>query len=352
MKPLRLLASILIAATLWSATGCYNRLTMNYSKIKELSSNGELIEETIVNDTKYDAKLRNMLLRYQKAEQAYTINAGDSIAITVYNHPDLSLPKTLVTPDGHIGMVLIGHLKVEGLTLEQAALKLEQLLSKYIRNPKVGISPLEIHSESATIIGAVKKPGMYTISSGMRLTDLFALAGGIATRRYDGQDLDAADFKRTVFVRNGEIFPIDFARAIETGDPLHNLLIRKGDYVYVAAKDDSMIFILGDVKNPQRRTYTQGLGMLELIASCGGVNETHWSHAIIIRGGISRPKLYKVDLDGILRGSKPNIMLEAGDIVYVPHDDISEYNVFIRKLFPTFQLINMISTPMFWYSKF
>ena len=31
---------------------------------------------------------------------------------------------------------------------------------------------------------------------------------------------------------------------------------------------------------------------------------------------------------------------------------MTEYNVFIRKLFPTFQLVNMISTPMFWYSKF
>jgi len=89
-----------------------------------------------------------------------------------------------------------------------------------------------------------------------------------------------------------------------------------------------------------------------LISSCGGINETHWSYAIIIRGGVSAPKLYKIDIDGVLQGRKPNVLLESGDVVYIPHDNITEYNVAIRKLFPTFQLINMISTPMFWYSKF
>ena len=229
---------------------------------------------------------------------------------------------------------------------------LEKALSQYIRNPKVGLSPQEIHSETATIVGAVSTPGIYTISNGMKLVDLFAQAGGSATRLYDGQVLDAADFDRSVFIRDGEIVPLDFTKAIEQGDSLHNLELHKGDYVYIAAKDDAMVYLIGDVKNSQRRVWTKGMGLLELLATCGWVNETYWPHAIILRGGVAKPKLYKVDLDGILQGKKPNLLLESGDIVYIPHDDISEYNVFIRKLFPTAQLLNMISTPMFWYSKF
>ena len=353
MKTLRKACPIFAAALLCSLTGCYDRFSYNYADFKELSPSGSaILEETEFNETERALALEEIIAHDQKKEQTYTINAGDTLSITVYNHPDLSVSKTLVTTDGNIGMVLIGEIKVAGLTLDQASKALEKALAVYIRNPKVGLSPLEIHSETATIIGAVNTPGIYTIANGMKLADIFALAGGSAVRRYDGQDLDAADYDHSVFVRNGKIVPIDFTKAIELGDPLNNLEIRKGDYIYIAAKDSSMVYLIGDVKNPQRRVWNQGTGLLELLAACGWVNETYWPHAIILRGGVSKPKLYKVDLDGILQGRKPNLLLEPGDIVYIPHDDISEYNVFIRKLFPTAQLLNMISTPMFWYSKF
>ena len=352
MKTYRWMCRMFIATVLWSAAGCYDRVTWNYSDFKELSVNSAIIDESAFNEAERDAQLKSIVDHDDKMKQIYTINAGDSISITVYNHPDLSIGRTLVTTDGYVGMVLVGQIRVAGKTLEQAALAFEEELSKYIRNPKVGISPLEIHSETATISGAVNKPGMFTIANEMRLTDLFAMAGGTASRLYDGQTLEAADFSKAVFVRRGKILPVDFVKALQSGNPLHNLQLHKGDYIYIPAKDDSMVFLIGDVKNPQRRVWTKNMGLLELIAACGGLNETHWSNAIIIRGGFAKPKMYKVDLDGVLRGDKPNVPLESGDIVYIPHDDISEYNVFIRKLFPTAQLVNMISTPLFWYTKF
>jgi len=293
-----------------------------------------------------------MVMKSQNQKQKYTINSGDVLSISVYNNPDLSIERTIVTTDGCIGMVLVGQLKVAGMTLDQASTSIEKKLSQYIRNPKVGVSPLEIRSETATISGAINKPGMYTISQGMRLADLVALAGGVASRLYDGQHLDAADFSKSVFVREGKLLPVDFHKAIANGDPDDNVPLRKGDYIHIAARDNSMVYLLGDVKSAQRRVLMPNMGLLELISSCGGVNETHWQYAVIIRGGVNKPKIYKVDLDGVLQGRKPNILLESGDIVYIPHDNITEYNVFIRKLFPTVQLLNMISTPMFWYSRF
>ena len=333
--------------------GCYNRFTANFSEIKELpGSDNAMSEASAFLESERKAMLRKMIEECKNLNQDYTINSGDIISISVYSHPDLSLPHTIVTTDGCIGMVLVGQLKVAGMTLAQASKAIEKSLSKFIRNPKVGVSPLEIKSETAAISGAINKPGMYTISQGMRLADLVATAGGIASRLYDGMHLDAADFSKSVFVRKGKVLPVDFAKAIESGDPDDNVLLYKGDYIYIATRDNSMVYLVGDVRSPQRRVLIPNMGLLELISSCGGINETHWTYAIIIRGGVNAPKLYKVDLDGVLHGRKPNVLLESGDVVYIPHDDMSEYNVFIRKLFPTFQLVNMISTPMFWYSKF
>ena len=72
--------------------------------------------------------------------------------------------------------------------------------------------------------------------------------------------------------------------------------------------------------------------------------DTHWKHVIIIRDGLSSPKLYKVDVDGILAGKCKNVTLKSGDVIYVPKDDISEYNVFVKKLMPTAQLVNLLSS--------
>ena len=71
--------------------------------------------------------------------------------------------------------------------------------------------------------------------------------------------------------------------------------------------------------------------------------DTHWKHVIIIRDGLANPKLYKVDVDGILAGKCRNVALKAGDIVYVPKDDLSEFNVFVKKLLPSAQLFSLIA---------
>ena len=83
------------------------------------------------------------------------------------------------------------------------------------------------------------------------------------------------------------------------------------------------------------------MGLIETLTTAGWMKESHWSHVIIIRNGLSDPKMYKVDVDGILAGKCRNIRLQPNDIVYVPKDSISEYNVFVRNLMPTAQLLNL-----------
>ena len=332
-------------------SGCYfERTTSNYDEVPELEYGRSALLESSDSHEEEVLRLKKLEALDKMPEEPYTLNGGDNVAITVYNHSDLNV-KTTITPDGYIGMVFVGQIKVEGLTLQQASEAIEQKLSKYIRNPKVGISPYEISSETVTIAGAISKPGMYPITNGMRLADLFAKAGGAASHYYDGQTLDAADFDNSIFVRNGEIIPLSFETAINKGQRPHNVLLRKGDYIFIAPRAESMVFLVGDAKKPFRQVWNKNLGLLELISVAGWVNETYWHHAIIIRGGINHPKMYKVDLDGILSGKKSNVYLAAGDIVYIPKDNISEYNVFIRKLLPTGQLLNMLTTPMTWYSK-
>ncbi len=349
-------AALLALGLASGLAACYpDRWKSNYDSFPDFSDSQDAILDVVGLSDEEKARRDAELRRWNEMpEQPYSINAGDEVRVIVYNHPDLTVD-TVVTPDGYIGMVFLGQVKVAGLTLDAAAKKLEEGLAEYVKKPAVGIVPHAISSECVTITGATKTPGMYNISNGMRLADLYAKAGGSAERMFDGQVLDAADLVNSMFARrvkgedgkeHYEVLPIDFRLAIEKGDTDHNVLLRKGDYIYIAVRSESMVCLIGDAMTPHKRLWDNNLGLLELLTTGGWTKETYWSHAILIRGGVANPTIYKIDLDGILAGKKPNVMLAPGDVVYIPKDDISEFNVFVNKLMPTAQLFNMITTPV------
>ena len=63
-------------------------------------------------------------------------------------------------------------------------------------------------------------------------------------------------------------------------------------------------------------------------------------------------KIYKIAIDDVIAGRAENFAIAAGDIVYIPKDAMGEYNVFVKKLLPTAQLINlMLNPPAYWFGK-
>lgn len=341
---MRRIAAILAAALL---AGCYfDRLTSKFGDMPELGNieDDAVIAEATTNDADA-ARIRMRLMELEMEEDpSYRMNAGDQIEIRVYDHPDLSMT-TRIGPDGMIGFAFIGQVKLSGQTIAQGAECIREGLVPYVKNPVVSITILEVQSETATIAGSCAKPGVYGISNSTRLADFYAMAGSSANRLFNGVNVDVADLEHSILVRHGEILPVDFRKAIDSGDILNNVRIRKGDYVFIAQRMEASVIVCGEVKNPHKRLYEPGMGLVETLTAAGWVTETHWSHVIIIRGGLANPHYYKVNIDGIMAGKCHNVKLKAGDIVYVPKDNLSEYNVFVRKLLPTAQLVGLIAQP-------
>ncbi len=338
------LALVALAAVL---AGCYSdRWTSKYDTVFGMGNveDDNAVLETSGRDEESEIARMEILQKLADEEgQAYRINAGDQIDVRVYGHDDLSVT-TKVSPDGSIGMVFLGQVEISGRTISEARDTIESGLAPYVRHPVVGVTVLEVSSETITISGACARPGLYNISSSSRLADAYAMAGGSDERLFNGVDVDVADLENSVLVRDGIVLPVDFRAAIEGGDRLNNVKLRKGDYIFIAQRMESSVTICGDVANPHRRLYESGMGLIEALTSAGWMKETHWSHVVIIRNGLSDPKMYKVDVDGILIGKYKNIRLRPNDIIYVPKDDAAEYNVFIRKLLPTAQLFSLLTS--------
>ncbi len=335
------LAAVLLAA----AAGCYaNRRTSVYETV--FSSDMLNAEDAAMESAKIEqdnaTKAERLKALLAEEDSVYRMSAGDQVEIRVYGHDDLSLV-TRIGPDGTVGMLFLGEVVLGGCTIGEAVAKLEKGLAEYIKYPSVVIMVREIAGESVTIAGGCAKPGVYPISNTTRLTDIYAMAGGSGTRLFNGVDIDIADLSNSIVVRGDDIMPIDMEKGMK-GDPLFNILMKKGDYVYIAQKLDSYVTICGDVRTPHKAYYESSMGLLEYLTAAGWMLETHWSHVIIIRDGLVNPRLFKIDIDAIVAGKAKNVRLMPNDIVYVPKDDLSEYNVFVRKLLPTAQLVNLLSS--------
>lgn len=139
--------------------------------------------------------------RAEDADSAgeYTLSAGDQVSIQVYREPDLSGSFTLDSA-GKIQHPLCGQLQASGLSVDQFATRLQELLGeKYLVNPRVTVSIESTRNLQVVLLGEVAKTGAVPIPVNGTLTLLQAIgeAGGftnLASR-------DRVTVKRTV---NGE----------------------------------------------------------------------------------------------------------------------------------------------------
>lgn len=287
---------------------------------------------------------------------AYTIQGGDVFRIRVYNEESLDTAgnsPTVITPDGYLVMGLVEPIMVKDLTILEATQKVREVLSKFIRYPYVSLVPETIEGKRATLSGAVREPGNYAVTENTRLSDLVASGRGSAVGILDDNTVDMADWDGSYLIRDGKILPVDFSKAINQGDVLNNVKIFPGDIAYVAKREDSRVLVIGEVKRPRIVNWTANLTVMEALGQAEGLADEHWKIGLVLRrqkGRNSTLAVYKVNLDHIISGRSPNYNLAAGDIFYVPKDEISEYNVFIKKLMPTAQLVNLLLTPVsYWY---
>ncbi len=276
----------------------------------------------------------------------YRLGPQDRVSVVVYEHPELEIKDIVITPDGYISTPLVGPVKIGGLTLEAATSLLKERYSKYIKNPLVSLIPIQVLGHNFTIAGKVNSPGRYPISgTTTRLMDAVALAKGFSQGEVNGDTTEIADLENAYIVRNGELLPVDFRKAIYEGNPLHNIPLVNGDYIFVPSEMNTGIYILGEVKIPTYIGYKEGITFLKAITYVRGFLDTRARYANLIRGGLKKPKLYRIDIDRVIKGEIQDIKLAPNDIIYVPKSNLSDWNVIVSEVVPTLQALNLLAGP-------
>ncbi len=285
---------------------------------------------------KNEAEITNQLMSLQKiSDEAYKIGAGDKFVFSVYDEDDLAEKGVLVKPDGTITLKLIGDVKIVGLTADSAARVIEARYRKYIKYPKVTLMSTELRSANFTIIGKVGKPGTYSINRGMRLTDAIATAQGLATGIFQNNTVEMADLEHSYLIRNGEIIPTEFVKAIREGNLLHNVLLKDGDYIYIPSSMNKEVFVVGEVESPGYIGFKESLSLIQAMAYAKGRKKTSSSQVVIVRGSLNHPRVFSMNIDEILKGSVRDFLLQPNDVVYFPKTVLASWNDIVTQLIPT-----------------
>jgi polysaccharide biosynthesis/export protein len=158
----------------------------------------------------------------------YRIGSGDSLQISVWKEPEVSVPSIIVRPDGRITVPLIKDLEVAGLTPRQAESIITEGLSKFYTDPNVTVVVAAIASKKIYIIGSVRKEGTLPYTYGMSIMQALSEAGGLT---------DYAKRKKIYVLRTegGREYRLDFNydEVVRGERTEQNILLLPGDTVVI-----------------------------------------------------------------------------------------------------------------------
>ena len=247
----------------------------------------------------------------------YIIGSGDTISIDVFDVKELSRD-VRVSQTGTIGLPLIPvRLQVKGLTETQAEQKIAEVLQAngLVSHPEVSVSVKDRKSKPITVVGAVPHPMVYQADRPVTLLEVLAEAGGVASDAGDTAIVtrptsEAADASQAPTISNEDIIPSSpkdvIPPAPSSNNPNNNAPDSGGSAV------DTSQAVTG-------------------IAPVTPAPSTNFPSAEVATKDAPVPTMppalsntITVNLNQLMESGDPvnNIILQAGDIVTVPHAGI------------------------------
>jgi len=359
----------IVVMTLMSLTGCYSMAPgIHFDPTSVISSSAT--EPIVAQKKPLIKEITPQLLKAEKEQRQqaisqdisllvagpapYTIQAGDILSIVVWDHPELAGAVTGIPPQGAVGsenpaaatspsgfvvdhegviqFPFAGTLKVAGLTEAQARHLLASRLARYIKQPDVTLRVQSYRSKRVYIDGEVKTPGLQPITDiPMTLMEAINRAGGL---------LPSADQSQLSVSRGGKVYKINLLQMVQKGINPSSIMLANGDEVRVLSRDDSKIFVSGEVLQPRSLTMRNGyLTLNEALGEAGGINPQTGDgrQVYVIRNAADQqPLVYHLDTRspaGLTLAEE--FELKPKDVIYVDASSLATWHRVVSLIFPS-----------------
>ncbi|WP_158749793.1 polysaccharide biosynthesis/export family protein [Acidobacterium sp. S8] len=246
------------------------------------------------------------------AQESLKVGRGDLLHITIFREPDME-QKVRVKDSGEIDLDLAGTLKVAGQTPSEAARMIAQqyVNGQFLNHPQVSVLIEEYATQNVSVLGEVKKPGAFPLTTPRDLLDVLALAGGlteIADRHITVQRVDKAGVEKAFLPNNPST---DLRQA--------GVIVYPGDTILVPKA--GLVYVMGDVSRPGGYVMQDDakITILQAVAMAAGANKTaKEDDTRLIRKANGSYQDSIVPLKDIEEGKQPDKELQADDVLYIP----------------------------------
>ncbi|SDM16862.1 SLBB domain-containing protein [Pedobacter antarcticus] len=200
--------------------------------------------------------------------KGYVLGPGDEVIVLVTGMNETTI-KTKVSPDGNLQIPYAGLVHVNGLTIEQATSQVRGKLAKIYPALNSGQTQVAINlgstrSIKVTLIGEVKTPGSYTLSSVSTLFNALYNSGGPSVN---------GSLRRIELIRNNKVYrTVDFYTFLQKGLMDGNIRLEDQDVIRIPVYT-KRVSITGEVKKPAIYELKAGEQLDALLEYAGGYTD-------------------------------------------------------------------------------
>ncbi len=259
---------------------------------------------------------------------------------------------THVSESGTVLLPLVGTISVKDMTVEQARQAVVSAYSKgYMDDPKVSVRLEEASTTRVVVLGHVARPNVYELPKYENdIAHAIASAGGLVAEEADEIQVHrkAAD-EYTSFISNAtgddSALPnVEMLRIPLRSNPPAMIapkqaILNDGDVVVVRKTPDEIFFVVGRLSTNNFVRFTLGrqdrdlgngfvlpkdrdIDVVTAVAMAGYIDPIDSPTTVTVHRTLpdGKPVLIRVDLIAARHNRKENIMVRAGDIIYLNPD--------------------------------
>ncbi|MFN1835382.1 SLBB domain-containing protein [Balneola sp. MJW-20] len=240
----------------------------------------------------------------------YVLGPGDELIIDIYGAAEDNF-QLMVSPEGAVQISGVGPVYVTGLTMDQARERITSKLSEIYsglrgddKNTFAQIALGQIRSIKVNLVGEVKVPGTYTVSSLSTVFNALYAAGGPSKE---------GTFRAIKVIRGDETAAtVDLYDFLVYGDQSTNIQLQDQDIIQVGPYENR-ITVRGETKRIGLFETTEGETFADLLEYAGGFDQGAYTRRVKIERYTDTEK-------AVIEVSYPDdagTMMKSGDKVTV-----------------------------------
>jgi polysaccharide export outer membrane protein len=192
----------------------------------------------------------------------YTVGPGDEILLRAWGQVNLDLDLT-VDRVGAVFIPQVGNVAVAGLQFQQLPGFLRAKLERVFRNFDLNVNMGQLRSVEIFVVGQVRRPGTYTVSSLSTLVNALFASGGPSSQ---------GSMRHIQLKRQGQVVTeFDLYDLLLKGDKSKDARLQPGDVVYVPPSGPQ-VAVAGSLKNPAIYELNGEKTARDLFALAGGLS--------------------------------------------------------------------------------